>query len=137
MRTIFLTLALTAAACSSQPQPDAYGNVDATEVTVGAEAAGQLMRFTASEGDVLAADATVGSIDDTQLRLEQDQATAEREAQAARVREAQQNTAALQAQRDAAVAERDAAQAQRESLAAQSTIARRALLAANALAAPS
>ena len=43
--------------------PDAYGNVEATEVVVGAEAGGQLVAFDVKEGQTLAADAVVGTID--------------------------------------------------------------------------
>ena len=43
-----------AAACSQQPQPDAYGNVEATEVVVSSEVGGQLTTFTVEEGQMLA-----------------------------------------------------------------------------------
>ena len=36
--------------CARPPQPDAYGNVEATEVVVGAEAAGRLLTFDVTEG---------------------------------------------------------------------------------------
>ncbi len=128
MRTIALTLALASAAsgCSRQPQPDAYGNVEATEVVVGAEAAGQLVTFTVDEGQVLHRDAVVGTIDPTQLKLAQQQATAQHGAALAGARVAQQQVAALEAQRAAAVAQRDSARAQKSALQSQLDIATRA-----------
>src|SRR5690349_10312235 len=59
-----LAIAMTvggAAACRRQTPPDAYGNVEATEVVVGAEAAGRLVSFGVNEGDTLTAGASVGA----------------------------------------------------------------------------
>ena len=58
-----------AAACSQQPQPDAYGNVEATEVVVSSEVGGQLTTFTVEEGQTLAAGDKAGTVDPTQLTL--------------------------------------------------------------------
>src|SRR5262249_33133655 len=76
---------LIAGACSRPPQPDAYGNVEATDVAVSAEAAGRLVSFTVVDGQTLAAGASVGAIDATQVALERDQASAQRAATAARI----------------------------------------------------
>jgi HlyD family secretion protein len=114
-----------ALACGGQPQPDAYGNVEATEVVVSAEAAGRLMSYTVVEGQNLAAGAQVGTIDPTAADLEREHATAQRTATAARIDEVRQQVTALEAQRGAAVAQREAARAQRAALAAQHEIARR------------
>jgi HlyD family secretion protein len=103
-----------AAGCARAPEPDAYGNVEATEVVVGAESSGQLISFTVHEGNALAADATVGEIDRTQLELQRTAASAERSATAARVMEIDQQIQALEAQREAAVAQRSALVAQHE-----------------------
>jgi HlyD family secretion protein len=117
---------LTAVGCSRQPQPDAYGNVEATEVVVSAEASGQLVSFTAQEGQKLAADAVVGTIDPKQLTLERDQLEAQRGANASRVNEVGRQVQALEAQRDAAQAQQNAARAQGAALETQHEIARRA-----------
>jgi HlyD family secretion protein len=103
-----------AGGCARAPEPDAYGNVEATEVVVGAESSGQLISFTVHEGNALAADATVGEIDRTQLELQRTAASAERSATAARVMEIDQQIQALEAQREAAVAQRSALVAQHE-----------------------
>jgi HlyD family secretion protein len=113
MRAI-LMLTVLAAGCARAPEPDAYGNVEATEVVVSAEGSGQLISFTVEEGNKLAADAMVGEIDRTQLELQRTEASAQRSATAARVAEVQQQMEALVAQREAAVAQRAALVAQHE-----------------------
>jgi HlyD family secretion protein len=113
MRAI-LMLTVLAAGCARAPEPDAYGNVEATEVVVSAEGSGQLISFTVEEGNKLAANATVGEIDRTQLELQRTEASAQRSATAARVAEVQQQMEALVAQREAAVAQRAALVAQHE-----------------------
>jgi HlyD family secretion protein len=111
--------------CAQRAQPDAYGNVEATEVVVGAEASGRLMTYTVAEGAVVAADAVVGTIDAAQLGYERDQLAAQQDAAKSRVNEVRQQVSALEAQQGAAVAQRDAGTAQRGALAAQLEIAKR------------
>jgi len=126
-RPAALLIALAAAiGCDRAPRPDAYGNVEATEVVVSAEAAGRLTTYTVVEGQKLPADAVVATIDTTQLNIEREQATAQRSATASRVNEVRQQIAVLEAQRAAATAQRDAARAQRDALASQHEIAKRA-----------
>ena len=61
MRSYVLpSVAALFAACSKAPAPDAYGNFEANEVVVSAQASGQLLVFTAVEGNRLAAGAIVG-----------------------------------------------------------------------------
>ena len=114
-----------AAACSQQPQPDAYGNVEATEVVVSSEVGGQLTAFTVDEGQVLTAGQAAGSVDPTQLTLQRGQAVAQRESAVSRVGEVDRQVEVLGAQRDALQAQHDAAVAQRGALQAQLEIARR------------
>jgi HlyD family secretion protein len=124
--TLAVLAAAAVAGCSRAPKPDAYGNVEATEVVVGAEATGRLVSFDASEGQKLSADAVVGSIDSTELSLEKNQLSAQRGANASRVTEVARQIDVLQAQRDAAASQRDAAKAQRAVLEAQREVAKRA-----------
>jgi HlyD family secretion protein len=119
-------MALAAGGCARQDRPDAYGNVEAIDVVVGAEAAGQLVAFSPQEGQKLEAGAAVGTIDSTELGLERAQLTAQRQANASRVNEVDEQVGVLQAQRLASAAQRDAARAQRASLDAQLDVARRA-----------
>src|SRR5216684_573920 len=88
-----------AAACSGRAEPDAYGNVEATEVIVGAESAGRLVRADVAEGQTLAAGAVVGAIDSTQLAFERDQVVAQRGVAASRINEVRRQISALDAQR--------------------------------------
>jgi len=126
-RPLILLIGIAASiGCDRASQPDAYGNVEATEVVVSAEAAGRLTTYTAVEGQTLSADAVVATIDTTQLNIEREQAAAQRSATASRVNEVRQQIAVLEAQRAAATAQRDAAKAQRDALASQHEIAKRA-----------
>lgn len=89
---------LLATACRKEAA-DAYGNFEATEVTVAAEAAGRVLRLDAEEGTRLAPSAEVGLIDTTTLALQRGELVARREAARARVREVDANAAALETQR--------------------------------------
>jgi len=118
-------IVLTGMTACTRRQPDAYGNVEATDVVVGAEAAGRLVRYTVVEGQTLQEGAVVGAIDTAELTLQREQAAAQRGATASRIDEVRQQIAGLTSQRDAAAAQRDAAKAQRDALGSQLDIARR------------
>ncbi len=89
----------TLASCKGNGEPDAYGNFEAEEIVVSAEAGGQLEWFTPVEGMLLAADATVGLIDSTQTALEIQQMVAQREGIRSRLGEATENINVLEVQR--------------------------------------
>jgi HlyD family secretion protein len=125
-RFALLIALVMASACARTQPPDAYGNVEAIEVVVGAEAAGRLVAFTVTEGDMLQSGATVGAIDAVELTLQREQLVAQRNATASRIDEVRQQIAVLEAQRGAANAQRNAAVAQRDALASQLEIAKRA-----------
>jgi len=112
--------------CAKKGEPDAYGNVEATEVVVGAEATGRLLTYTVTDGQAVQAGLVVGTIDAVQLNYERDQLAAQQNATRSRAGEVRQQIAALESQRGIAVAQRDAARAQRDALSAQLEIARRA-----------
>jgi len=122
---LVLGSAVAMTGCAQAPKPDAYGNVEATEVIVSAEASGRIASLSANEGDRLAADAVVGSIEATELTLARDHAVAAREATASRVDEVARQIRALQAQRAAAEAQEDAARAQARALETERAIAQR------------
>jgi HlyD family secretion protein len=120
-------LALMAqAGCAKRAEPDAYGNVEAIEIVVGAEASGRLVTYTVVEGAAVGAGAVVGTIDAAQLGFERDQLAAQQTATQSRVSEVRRQIAALESQRGSAIAQHDAARAQRAALATQLEIARRA-----------
>ena len=103
-------LCLALAACRSD-EPDAYGNFEATEVTVAAEAGGRLLAFRLDEGDRVLRDSVLGVVDTVPLRLERDAIVARRAAAQARTREAASNIAALEVQRT--IADRELARTER------------------------
>jgi len=117
------TIALTS--CNRAPQPDAYGNVEATEVIVSSEVGGQLTSFPVEEGQTLGAGDKAGTVDPTQLTLQRSQLVAQRDVAASRVGEVDRQVAVLSAQRDALQAQHNAAVAQRSALEAQLEVAKR------------
>jgi HlyD family secretion protein len=126
MKRLLFIVCAVCAACAPRAEPDAYGNVEATPVVVSSETAGRLVTYTVTEGETLAPNTVVATIDSAQLAFERQALVAERAATASRVDEVRRQASALDAQRGAASAERDAARAQRDSYAAQLEIATRA-----------
>ena len=74
-KTIFIaSLALTIAACSKKEKAyDATGTFESTEVTISAEATGQLTLFSADEGQEVARGSVIGYVDKKQLELKKQQ----------------------------------------------------------------
>ena len=122
-----VALGATGAGCSRAKAPDAYGNVEATEVTVSAEAAGRLVSFEVEEGQALMAGAPIGTIDPSDLQLQRNQASAQHVATESRVSEVASQRDVIDAQRAAASAQVEAARAQKSALESQLEIARRNL----------
>ena len=118
---------LLVGACSRAEQPDAYGNVEATQVTVSAEAAGRVVSLDVQEGQTLEAGVVVGRVDPSELARQREQAEAQRETSESRVDETSRQRPIIEAQRGAASAQVDAARAQHAALASQLEIARRTL----------
>ena len=104
-------LATLAVASCHKDTADAYGNFEATEVTVAAEVGGRLLSFALEEGDRVARDTVVGVIDTIPLLLERRQLVARRAAASSGVREARANIAALEVQ--SSIADRDLARTDR------------------------
>ena len=99
---VVLAVLLAVVACDGDPEPDAYGNFEATEVVVSAQTNGQLRRFLPVEGMYLERGAVVALVDTTQLALERDQLVAQRAAAGARRAEVGEQLAGLEVQRDIA-----------------------------------
>jgi len=90
---------------------DAYGNFEATEVTVAAEVGGRLVVFNLEEGDRLKKGGFVGAVDTVPLLLERQALVARRAAGGSRAREASSNIAALDVQ--TTIADRELARTER------------------------
>lgn len=82
---IILTFTIGLMACNrNEDLADAYGNFEAVETIVSAEATGTLQSFALEEGQTLKAGQVVGQIDAKQLELRKAQLTASRQAVASR-----------------------------------------------------
>jgi HlyD family secretion protein len=101
---------LVTGACRKQ-RVDAYGNFEATEVTVAAEVAGRLLTLALGEGARVTRGSLLGAVDTMSLVLERRANVARRAAGASRAREAGSSIAALEVQ--LAIAERDLSRTQR------------------------
>jgi HlyD family secretion protein len=102
--------AVTLVSCRDQ-KSDAYGNFEATEVTVAAEVGGRLLQLAVEEGDRVTKGTLVGAVDTIPLTLERREVAARRAAGASRAREANATIAALDVQRT--IAERDLSRTER------------------------
>lgn len=75
-KALFLFL-ITAVACSGDTsEPDAYGNFEATEITVSAEYPGKILRLEVKEGQKLQKGEVIGLIDTAKLHLQKQQVAA-------------------------------------------------------------
>jgi HlyD family secretion protein len=99
IRALTAIILLPLAACRGADEPDAYGNLEATEVVVSAESSGRIEMFSPKEGDQLPAGAIVGTIETTPLTLERNQVSAQREAAASRLGEIASQINGLEVQR--------------------------------------
>jgi HlyD family secretion protein len=109
-RALILVGAVALVSCRKQ-DADAYGNFEATEVTVAAEVGGRLLALGLEEGDRVKKGVPLGAVDTIPLILERRAVAARRAAGASRAREAQATIASLEIQ--LAIAERDLARTQR------------------------
>jgi HlyD family secretion protein len=90
-------------ACKKETKPDAYGNVEATEVVVGSESTGKIETLAVHDGDRLAAGAVVGTIETTRLDLQEREIASQRDVSASRINEVEQQIGALTVQREIAL----------------------------------
>jgi HlyD family secretion protein len=125
--TGFIAAFGTLIGCDGTPEADAYGNFEATEVTVSAQTSGRLLRFDVDEGDDLEENTIVGLVDTVQLALQRDALLAQRQnltAQRTSLLAQQQATLAQSGATSAQIAE---AEAQAGAVAAQLNTAREEL----------
>lgn len=96
-RAIGIATLVLVAACK-RDGADAYGNFEATEVTVASEGAGRVLHLSAEEGSRLEKGSEVGLIDTTALALQRDELLARRGTARARIREVQAGAALVESQ---------------------------------------
>jgi len=77
---ILIIMVMLTASCKKNIKSDAYGNFEATETTISAEANGRILMLNIEEGSVLMQGDTVGLIDTTDLHLKRVQMVAQRSA---------------------------------------------------------
>lgn len=73
LTTLTVIMSLLISCSGNNNKADGYGNFEATEITISAEATGKLLFFKAEEGVVLKENEMVGLIDTIQLSLKKDQ----------------------------------------------------------------
>jgi HlyD family secretion protein len=99
-RLRLIAIALVAAAgCRHAAKPDAYGNVEATEVVVASQTSGQLQAFAPVEGERLVAGASAAVVDTSALVLQLQQIDAQRASTGSRVNEVTKQLGVFEAQR--------------------------------------
>ncbi len=82
---LFLILLALTAGCAGNDKSDAYGQFEAIETTVSAEANGKLINFTAGEGITIEQGKVTGVIDTTQLALKKKELKSQLESIRARI----------------------------------------------------
>lgn len=102
-----LLLLLTTACQEPVETADAYGNFEAREIIVSAEAAGKILRFDVEEGQDLGAAQVVGIIDTIALHLRREQLRASIQAVRQKTQDPQPQIDVLQEQRHNLLRERD------------------------------
>lgn len=108
---LFLTGVLALATACGAPEPEAYGNFEADEVTVSAEVDGRLLSFEAREGTRLEEGERVGLIDTVQAALQLREARSRLAAARSGTGQAEAEIGALRT--ELATAERDLARVER------------------------
>lgn len=98
---LLLTLVLLAAGCEEE-RADAYGNFEATEVTVSAEATGRLVSYRVREGDRLAEGRRVALVDTIDRSLKRRELQARRRTALRRIEEAERRIDVTDAQLETA-----------------------------------
>jgi HlyD family secretion protein len=86
---------------------DAYGNFEATELIVSAEANGKLLKLDLEEGDILPADAVVGLVDTLQLALKIKQIKASKGAVSSKTRNISAQIRVLEEQKASLMVEKN------------------------------
>lgn len=82
---VILPALVMVSGCSNEEQSDGYGQFEADETTISAKATGELLSFTATEGQSISGGQTVGLIDTTQLDLKREELLSQKHAAVSRI----------------------------------------------------
>lgn len=96
---------------NNSEKSDAYGNFEATEITVSAQASGEIMQFKLEEGDMLKKGQVIGYIDTTDLHLRKEQLKAQQQAIRSKIPNLEAQIAVYRQQRKNVVRDLDRVQA--------------------------
>jgi len=107
-KLIFITIPIIAAACGNgNNKSDAYGNFEATEVLVGAEVQGKILKLNIEEGQSLLKDQAIGYIDSLSTYLKKQQLIAQIEASSAKFTQVQSQIEVQEEQKKSLLREQD------------------------------
>ena len=100
LNSLFIILIFISFSCSdNEKRSDAYGNFEAIETIVSAEATGKLIEFNVEEGQFVEENATVGKIDTEQLLLKVQQLQSQKKTISTKFKNVYSQIAVLQEQR--------------------------------------
>ena len=105
---LFILPLLALISCkSNEKTSDAYGNFEATEITISAQATGEIMQFDLEEGDLLKVGQIIGWIDTTDLSLKKAQMRAQIDAITSKIASLDAQTAVFQQQKTNVLRDKD------------------------------
>ena len=99
MKRLFYVLPLFAiVSCNNEPDYDAQGTFEATEVVLSSEGTGRILSFDVTEGEIINANSVVGVIDSLQLHLQREQLKAQQSALLSSLPDKEKQVASLRRQ---------------------------------------
>ena len=99
MKRLFYVLPLLAiVSCNNEPDYDAQGTFEATEVVLSSEGTGRILSFDVTEGEIINANSVVGVIDSLQLHLQREQLKAQKSALLSSLPDKEKQVASLRRQ---------------------------------------
>lgn len=99
MKRLFYVLPLLAiVSCNNEPDYDAQGTFEATEVVLSSEGTGRILSFDVTEGEIINANSVVGVIDSLQLHLQREQLKAQQSALLSSLPDKEKQVASLRRQ---------------------------------------
>ena len=99
MKRLFYVLPLLAiVSCNNEPDYDAQGTFEATEIVLWSEGTGRILSFDVTEGEIINANSVVGVIDSLQLHLQREQLKAQQSALLSSLPDKEKQVASLRRQ---------------------------------------